>query len=158
MKLYEIVDSINSLLEAEDLSPQAIDDTLEGLELSLVDKGRNIAALRQNWLSTERAIGDEIKRLQERKKVFANRRAALEEYLRFNMERSGIEKIESPEFSITLGKPTEVVEIDDAVALPDEFIVIKRTPAKAEIKRALANGKEVRGARLAEGKRRLIIK
>lgn len=159
MKLYEIVDTLAGLeSEAGEFDQQALTDTLEGLGMALTEKGRNIAALRQNWLADEEALAKEIKRLQARKKVIANRREALEDYLRYNMEKAGIERIESPEFSITLGKPSEAVHVSDVGALPAGFVRAEIKPDKAAIKAALKQGVPVKGAELVAGKPRLIIR
>jgi len=159
MKLYEITTALAGLDdEAGEFSPQALADTLDGLTMALTEKAHNIARLRQNWLADEKAIDTEIKRLQALKKIRKNRREALEDYLRHNMSKAGIQKIEAPDFSITLGKPSEAVQVEDVEALPESMVRIQRAPDKAAIKAAIKSGVPVPGAALVEGKPRLIIK
>lgn len=142
-------------MPAEDLT-----ECLESIEEAFEDKGSNIVAVVNTLQADVDAISNEIKRLQDRKKAITNNQERLKEYLRYNMEVSGITKINHPLFNITLGKPSVVVEVIDTDLIPDEFVKIetKITPDKVAIKKALKEGKEVEGATLSEGKSRLLIK
>jgi len=64
---------------------------------------------------------------------------------------SGIEKIESPLFKISLRR-SEAVEVDVVEALPTAFQNVKNviTPDKIAIKEAIKKGENVFGARLVE--------
>lgn len=159
MKLYEISNDMKRL-EDLNLEPEAIKDTMEGLEMSFNDKANNIAILNGNFSSDITAIDNEIKRLQAMKKTITNRQEQLKEYLRFNMSESGITSIKCDLFNITLRKASKVVQIDNEDDLPDEFVTVKTTisPDKNLIAKALKDGVSVSGASLVDGQQSLIIK
>ena len=124
------------------------------------DKAVAILSFAENMNSDIDALSNEIKRLQARKKVFENRKARLREYLLYNMEKSGITKIECPQFTASLRKGVESVEIQDQNSLPDEYVSIEviEKADKSAIKRDLKAGKEIKGATLVRGANTIVIK
>lgn len=158
-KLSAEMTKVKDLLD-EGLTVDDIADTLEGMELEFNDKAEKMLYLVNNLSSDIGQIDDEIKRLTENKRLIANKQNQLTEYLRSNMELSGIDKIECPLFKITLRKASKVVVIDDQDDLDDEFIKVetKITANKVAIKAAIKEGREVLGAHLEDGKRGLTIK
>ena len=147
------------LLDAE-LEPEQLADCLDSIEEAIEDKGANIVAVLNSLESDTTALDKEIKRLQARKKAIVNNSERLKEYLRYNMELTGITKIKHPLFSITLGKPTVTAEIVDVDFLPEEYVTteVKFNPDKKAILAALKDGKDIPGAILSTGKSRLLIK
>ena len=158
-KLYEITKDYIGFLES-DLTGEELTECLESIEDAFEDKANNIVAVTTTLQEDVAAIDNQIKRLQERKKAIVNNQESLKEYLRHNMEVSGISKIKHPLFTITLGAPTEIVSVEDESLLPDEFVTVKTTVAadKIAIKKALKAGEQVNGACLVSGKSRLTIK
>lgn len=138
----------------------AIRDTLESIELEFNDKAVAIVKLSQALDGDTQAIDSEIKRLQGRKKTILNRREELREYLRQNMETTGVKKIECPVFSITLSKGREQVKIEDENQIPDEYMTVKTEikPDKNAISKALKSGEEIPGASMATGKSSIRVK
>lgn len=158
-KLYDIAKDYISFLES-DLTGEELVECLESIEDAFEDKANNIVAVTTTLQEDITAIDSQINRLQARKKAIVNNQESLKEYLRHNMEVSGISKIKHPLFTITLGAPTEIVSVEDESLLPDEFITVKTTisPDKIAIKKALKEGEQVNGACLTNGKSRLLIK
>lgn len=159
MKLYDMTKDYLELLDAE-LEPEQLADCLDSIEEAIEDKGANIVAVLNSLESDTTALDKEIKRLQARKKAIVNNSERLKEYLRYNMELTGITKIKHPLFSITLGKPTVTAEIVDVDFLPEEYVTteVKFNPDKKAILAALKDGKDIPGAILSTGKSRLLIK
>lgn len=143
-----------------DLPPEALADTLEGLEGEIKIKAENIIHILLNSGTDVVALDGEIKRLQARKKSIENGKERLKEYLRFNMEATGITRIECPLFSISLGKGRAIVSIDDEGALPGEYVNTKTTtaPDKRRILAALKDGAVIEGASLTTSEPSLRIK
>lgn len=143
----------------EDLAV-AVRDTMEGIEGEFQEKGKALAMVTLNMDGDLEAIQSQIDRLTERKRLLVNRKDSLKEYLRTNMEASGITKISHPLFTITLGKGKPIVVVDDEKAIPDEFMRVKVTsaPDKAEIAKAIKEGVEVPGAHSEIGKSSISIK
>jgi len=162
-KLYKIADdykSLVALVESGEATQEMIADTLEGIEGMIQHKAENIVHIANDYSRTVEAIDNEVKRLNDMKKTLVNRQVSLKEYLRLNMERTGIDKIECPLFKITLRKGSQAAQINDESALPDDYVTVKTTitPDKRKILADLKNGVEIEGAELTTGKTSILIK
>jgi hypothetical protein len=84
----------------------------------------------------------------------------MRQYLLFNMQESGINKIECPLFTASLRKGSERVVIDDELIIPDEYAQVEVVTKidKNAIKRDLKAGKEIPGARIERGETTILIK
>jgi len=164
MRLYELADTYQKALidlsEIEGLDDQTIADTLEGLEGELIDKAKNVAAYFQNLDSDVIQLKDAESRIKARRIAKEKESQGLKDYLRYNMQISNINKIECPEFKVTLGKPSQIVEVIDVDMLDIEMVTVKttKTANKALIKAIIKGGQDVLGAKLVDGKARLTIK
>lgn len=79
----------------------------------------------------------------------------MKNYLKYNMQKTGIDKIESPLFKITYSERKQsAVEIDEdlflANNLDESLVSVKITPNKTAIKAALKRGNDVIGAKLVD--------
>jgi len=151
MNLYELTDGYNKamqdLLDIEGLDDQTFADTMEGLELELEDKLFNTAAYMQNIEAESKALKDAELRIKSRRITMENKTARLKEYVRFNLEQSGIPKIERPEFKISLRKGVESVSVKEESLVPDEFIATKtiKSVDKKLAAKALKAGESIAG-------------
>ena len=159
MKLYEITSQINEIANL-DLPAESVAETIESFEMDFNEKANNIALVNANMSGDIASIDGQIKRLQSMKSAIVGRQDQLKEYLRYNMDKSGISKIQCPLFSISLRKPLKVVSIDDVESIPDEYVKVTTSvaPDKALIAKALKAGSLVTGATLVDGKSSLTIK
>lgn len=139
-----------SALADSDLPEEAVNDTLEGLQGELVDKARNVAAFSLNLDAQVEMIKTVEKRISERRKLLEKKADRLREYLRENMERCGIKKIEALDgsFVATLTAPRTSVVIEDQESLPKHYLRVKYEADKKAIGDALKDGKDIPGARL----------
>lgn len=165
MKLYEISEqykAVQNLIESDDSGSMrdAIADTMQMIAGDFKDKAQAVVSLTLNMDGNITALENEIQRLQDRKKVIQNRVDSVRDYLKHNMESTGISKIECPLFIITLSKPAKQVEITDEALLPYEFVRVKTTvaPDKLGIAKAIKEGRQITGAILVDGASRLTIK
>lgn len=160
MKLHEMTSAIAKLHDDDNLDEKTIKDTLESIEGDIQDKGVNIVKLSNSWDADIEAIDAEIKRLSARKQALKNRGQSLRDYLRYNMQKSGINKIECPLFTISLRKSRDVVQVNDENLIPDEYVKVKTTvsPDKTAILKALKEGVAIPGAEIAESQQSLVIK
>jgi len=163
MKLYELSSQFNEFLqlaESEEFDTQVVADTLESITAEIQEKGRNVAAYSQNIDADIQAMKEAEQRIVSRRKTLERKLEWMKDYLRNNMERCGISKIECPEFKVSLSKPSEICEVYDEDALPPDYVVTKTTkaPDKKLIMKALKDGFEVEGAKIGKGKSRLTIK
>lgn len=160
--LYEITESLKELSDLSEVPDMAVAvrDTLEAVEGEFNDKAVSVAHFIRNLDSDVEAIDNEVKRLNDRKKALKTKQESIKDYLRENMEATGIKKIECPLFSISCVAGRDVVTINDEAALPDDYVEVKSEvkPVKATILKALKEGVEVPGASISKSKSSIRIK
>lgn len=151
---------LQNLVEMGELTQLEIADTLEGITASIEDKAKSIGFIATNIDADIAALESEIDRLSARKKVMVNKKESLTDYLRFNMESSGIKSIKCPFFNITHVDGQDIVTIIDENLIPDDYVNVKTSvsPDKNAIKKALKDGAEIPGCRLDKGKSSIRIK
>lgn len=159
MRLYEITKQLNELLAMEDIPRDQIEDTINMIEEDFEGKAEMVAAYISELEADEAGMKAEIERLSERKRVLTAKIDNLKDYLRQNMLASGKTNIKGKLFSITLGKPSPVLDVFVPVEeLPEQYRVVKFSADNAAIKAALKAGTEIKGCAITDGKPKLIIK
>lgn len=164
LALYQIADEYLQAvvhLESLDIDDQTFADTLEGLSGDLENKTRAVAMYRQNLLAAADAIKQAEIKMAERRKALENKAERISQYILSNMLRTGISKIDSPYFAISIRNNPESVVVDAEMLIPLEYFAYPEIPAptidKRKIKEAIANGITVAGVHL-ERKQSLQIK
>lgn len=159
MRLYEITKQLNELLAMEDIPREQIEDTINLIEEDFEGKAEMVAAYISELEADEAGMKAEIGRLSERKRVLTAKIDNLKDYLRQNMLASGKTNIKGKLFSITLGKPSPVLDVLVPVEqLPERYRVVNFSADNAAIKAALKAGTEIKGCAITDGKPKLIIK
>lgn len=162
--LYQLTNEYLALAEKladGDFDAATVADTIEasGITDELAVKAQGIEFVARGAEAHHAAIDAEIARLQALKAQRDKVAAGLRDYLKVNMERAGIEKIECPLFKISIKKNPPAVEIFDQLSLPAEYWRTPEpkppvpAPDKAAIKAALQSGVDVIGARLVQATR-----
>jgi hypothetical protein len=153
MNLYEITQEaqyLAVLLETEELTAE-LEEALLINQDQLQAKAVNYAKVIANYQAESDAIDQEIKRLKAMKDSREKKIDWLKESVKKAMLVSGIEKVESPLFKLSVRR-SEAVEVDLVEALPNAFQNVKNvvTADKVAIKEAIKRGENVTGARLIE--------
>jgi hypothetical protein len=153
MNLYEITQEaqyLAVLLETEELTPE-LEEALHINQFQLQEKVGNYAKVIANYQAESDAIDQEIKRLKAMKDSREKKIEWLKESVKKAMLVSGIEKLESVLFKISVRR-SEAVEVDLVEALPNAYQNVKNvvTADKVAIKEAIKRGENVTGARLVE--------
>ena len=159
--LYELTEAHKELVALADTdSDIAIQDTLEAVEGEFEEKAKSLMIVVNGMGSDVDSINTEIKRLQERKKIIQNRQESLRDYLRHNMQESGIKKIECPLFTITLANGRDIVQIDNIDEIPTDFVEIETNlkPDKKTLLAALKSGEVIPGVSLVKSQSSVRIK
>lgn len=162
-KLREISEQYRELVaiaESDEHSMELVRDTMEAIGGEFDQKAQAVVTIALNMDDDCAAIDAEIARLEKRRKVITNRADSLRDYLRINMEATGISKISCPLFSITLVAGRESVVVDDQDKLPDDLLRVKTelAPDKTAIAAKLKAGEDVPGAHLERGQSSIRIK
>lgn len=157
MNASEIITAIATIDQKRaegEIDKQAYTDTIDALQLELADKLDAIA-----WLidDTEKDIAvyeSEMQKLAEVKKERDKAKSKvdrLKEYLGYIVANSGTAKVRTDKHVYSKRKSQTVSFIDETL-IPDDYwketVKIERKPAKAEIKKAINEGKKVPGAYL----------
>lgn len=153
MNLYEITQEalyLSTLLETEELTVE-LEEALIINQDQLQAKAVNYAKVIANYQAESDAIDQEIKRLKAMKDSREKKIEWLKESVKKAMLVSGIEKVESPLFKLSVRR-SESVEVDMVEALPNAFQNVKNvvTADKVAIKEAIKRGENITGARLVE--------
>jgi hypothetical protein len=153
MNLYNLTTEakmIASLLETEELTPE-----LEGMlvinQQELTQKSIDYAKVIRNKEADSDAIEVEIKRLKAMKDANDRVIDRMKQVVKDAMLASGIDKIESSLFKLSLRR-SESVEVVNIDQLPESLVVVKKTvsPDKVKIKEQIKNGIPVEGAVIVE--------
>jgi anti-sigma28 factor (negative regulator of flagellin synthesis) len=153
MNLYEITQEaqyLAVLLETEELTAE-LEEALIINQDQLQAKAVNYAKVIANYQAESDAIDQEIKRLKSMKESRDKKVEWLKESVKKAMLVSGIEKVESHLFKLSVRR-SEAVEVDVVEALPSAFQNVKNvvTADKVAIKEAIKRGEFVMGARIIE--------
>ncbi|MFR9240988.1 MAG: siphovirus Gp157 family protein [Clostridium baratii] len=156
MKLYELTQNyrnLENLVEQEGLTVEMIQEALGQVEKDINTKMENTCKVMKEIEADALGIDEEIKRLTVLKKQKENTAKKLKEYVEFEMNGIGLNKIEGKLFRISFRK-SKAVRILDETKIPKEFIKVKTTEtiSKTELSKALKNGEIVEGAELIENR------
>lgn len=160
LALYQLADlylqDLQKLADL-DLDEQTVADTLEGLSGELEVKATNVAAFARNLEASAEAIKRAEVQMELRRKAIERRADRLRSYLKDNMERTGILKIEGPHFQIAIKKNPPAVHVEALELVPAEFMKTPPPPPpvldKKAVGDALKAGRDVPGCRLEQGTR-----
>lgn len=142
-------------LADSELPDEVIADTLESLQYPVEEKAKNVAMVIRNMESSAKAIKEAADAMIARAKAEENRAKNLKAYLQSVMEATGISKIESPYFVISIRNNPESVVIDAESQIPADYmreIPVSYSPDKTLIKKAIQDGFTVPGCHLTRTK------
>lgn len=147
------VDSIINPVEGAEPPPQ-----LEDLEIEASEKIKNCIwasnKLQGEILAAKTALETAQAYIASRKKAVEK----IEQDIRLTMEVMLLDKIDDPDCKVSLGVASKVVEIVDEEKISTMYKT--EVPAtwkvdKTALKKALLDGREMSGAKIVDGKRRL---
>ncbi|ELC8400393.1 siphovirus Gp157 family protein [Clostridium perfringens] len=160
MKLYELTQNyrnleslLDNLREQEGLTVEMIHGALGQVEDDINTKIENTCKVIKEIEADSIGIDEEIKRLSALKKQKENAVKKLKEYVEFEMNGIGLNKVEGKLFKISFRK-SKVVKVLDETKIPKEFIKVKTTESisKTDLSKALKSGEIIEGAELVENK------
>ena len=158
LTLYTIADQYLQdiqKLQNMDLDEQTFADTLESLSGDLEVKATNVAMFVRNLEASAESIKAAEKQMAERRKAIEAKAERIRNYLKDNMARTGITKIDCPYFALSLRNSPPAIEVINVDEIPAQYFDIPEPPApvlnKNRLKDDLKNGVIVEGARLTQG-------
>ena len=122
LTLYQIADdyltALDALAEMEDLPPEAIADTLEGLAGSFADKAVAVAAYLRTLEAEAKAIADARTAMERRETALTRHALRLRDYLKGEMERTGLLRFDHPFLALRVQANPPAVVVEDEGMLP----------------------------------------
>lgn len=149
MKLYEITESYNNLLDA-DLEQEQIDQALDIIDDEFDTKAENIAKLISSIKGDIETIKAEENRLKGKRRSYENKIKGLQEYLFSNLEKIDKKKIQTPLYKISIQKNPAKLVVKNEKQVPDEYFKTIKQLDKAKLKEDIKNGLEVDYAELIQ--------
>ena len=125
-------------MEAAGFDAQTIADTLDGIAGDLEEKAIAVAKFARNLEAETSAIMDAIANMQSRADANARKAQGLRKYLMDAMVAAGVRKVSCPFFVVSVRETPAAVVIDDALAIPERFLVHPEAPPPRPDKRAIA--------------------
>lgn len=156
LRLYEIADQYRNLIDnlCDDETGEVSETSLARLDEikdTMENKAINLVRVWKEMEAHQAAIEKERKAMEARESHLKKQVKNLKEYLKTNMEKCGITKIECPQFKISLQKNPPAVKINDPELIPEEYKKIEVKNDVSMIKDALKMGIDVPGATLENG-------
>ena len=144
MKLYEINEQIMACID----NGEIIDtDKLNELQIAKDEKIENLALWYKDLIAEANALKEEKEAFAEREKAAKNKAESIMNYLSYVLNG---ENFKTTKCALSFRKSERTV-IDDIYSIPE--IYLKYAEPKAdltEIKKAIKNGEEIKGAHLEE--------
>lgn len=145
MNLYEISKAIDEVAEMVDedgvLLPEA-EEALTNLEMTRVEKFRNLWGLCKNIKANIDMLDAEKKILTAKKKIQENKLERIKKWIFFVMTTENLPKYDAWIFNFSL-RNWSSVQIVDGTELPKEYTKVTIEPKKTELKKAIQEGKEI---------------
>ena len=154
MKLYELTENYNNLLELldrDDIDLQIIQDALNSVADDIDTKADNIVRLIKSLKAEEEALKNEIANLTARKQSVANKSDRLKQYLTDQMAITGRDKIGKLHQARMQNNPPSV-GVENEKAIPSCYWLYQEPKLdKKAILQLLKEGQEIAGAKLVQG-------
>lgn len=154
MQLYNLVGQYAQLVNmADELDPQVLSDTLEGIADMIEDKAENIAYVIKSIEADVKVLKEEENRLKERRTALENKVASMKQYLFEQLSAAGIDKVKRPKITVSIANNPVSVDVLEEALIPGDYFV-QQAPAinKKAILEQLKAGEEIPGCGIKQSK------
>ena len=164
LSLYNITDKFIEIMDKVqdgEITEEEYNELGQELAVALQNKSIGIIGYIQNKEALIDAVDTQIKRLQDLKKARQNKLEKFKQYVKENMDRLGITKMDTELGTLSIAKNPMSVEIENEEEIPEEFkqqvitVKIDKTAIKNHFK---ATGEIIPGVKIIDDKTRLNIK
>lgn len=162
MNLFELNDNyrkVEALFDdGAEVSEQVLKDTLESIGEARDVTFDHVAFLIERNTAKTDFYAKKIKELQLAKKSAENAVTRLQAYMTQGMDDAGLKELQTENYVLKPRNYKASVVVDDASAIPDQYMVTKTTvtPDKNAIFKALKAGEEVPGVHTKPNRKTVI--
>lgn len=162
-KLYEITDEmrdLQSMVDAGELTQDAIDDTMDALEAEQAKKIEACLKVRQQLLSDVEAFKAEMERIGKLKKLAEDNAQWLHDYVKRNLLATNTAKMDAGLFKVSLRKcPAKLGEVDED-KVPGKFWTVVPATKKLNRQALLKEAKEteINGVTIIDNEKSLVVR
>jgi len=154
MKLYELVENYNNILELienPDIPADILEKSLSEINEGIEAKAENIAKIIKNIEAEIEGFKQEEKRLSEKRKPLENKIKSLKSYIEESMRTTNKLKFKSKLFSFNIQNNAPSVSILDNNIIPKEYF-IEQQPVldKRKLLTDLKEGLKIEGAEVQQ--------
>ena len=146
MRLYEINEQIMACIDSE--TGEVIDpEKLNDLQIAKDEKLENLALWYKDLIAEANALKEEKEAFAAREKTARNKAESIKNYLSYALNGANFK---TTKCALSFRKSEKTV-IDDIYSIPENFLKYSEPKADLnEIKKAIKNGEEIKGAHLEE--------
>ena len=161
LSLYEITNAFPALMESEDITEENKNKIEAELTMLLQQKSQNIIGYTKNIELTINAMKEEEKRIADDRKLLESKLDKFKQYVKENMEKLGITKMDTELGTLSIARNPISVEIENEEEIPAEYKLevvttkIDKTAIKNHFKET---GEVIVGTRIVDDKTSLRIK
>lgn len=151
--LFDLTGEYLELLEMAqdpDIDPQALIDTMEGIDGEIEFKAEGYAKIIKEMESYADACANVIKVLQDKKRKYENNIDRMKKSLENSMRVTGKTKFKTALFSFCIQKNPASLVIDNEDLIPPEYLMIKQEVNKSALKDAIKAGETFEYAHLEQ--------
>ncbi|MGN7311509.1 siphovirus Gp157 family protein [Alkalicoccobacillus gibsonii] len=152
MKLYELTQNWQQVMEMIEDGEESYTDTLEAIEEAIEDKAENLAKLIKSTEAQTEVIKAEEKRLADRRKAMENKAKNMKVYLQEQLELAGKTKIKGALLTVAIQKnPPSLNVLDQSLIPQNYFVQLDPQLDKKALLAAIKEGQEIAGAEIKQG-------
>jgi hypothetical protein len=150
----EIIEQIRAAIGDDDADFAEIVEN----ETDILERLRKMLRVARLAEADAKATADIMDELRDRKTRLAGKADKLRDAVKWAMSELGMDKLPSPDMTVSLRNAAPGVEIIDLSQIPERYLKVTVAPDKAAMREALKDGENIPGAVLKNGSPSLTIR
>lgn len=152
MRLYELTDAWQQVMEMIEDGEEGYADTLESINEAIEDKAENTAKVIKSIEAEAEVLKVEEKRLADRRRAMENKAKNMKVYLQEQLELAGKTKIKGTLLTVAIQKnPPSLNVLDQSLIPQNYFVQLDPQLDKKALLAAIKEGQEIAGAEIKQG-------
>lgn len=164
LSLYAMTNEMRALAklveDSDELTPEMLADTMEGMKIEFDNKINSVLVVRQNYLRETEMLDAEANRLTALQIAAENKAEYLKQYVLDSMEGAKVDKVNCDLFKVSLRKAAKKLGAIDETKIGDNYWSVIPESRRLDKRALLKDAKEspIEGVEIVDGARSLLIK